>query len=586
MSDPHVPETDEYADEEAETAEADEAERSESDWGLAPKKAGMARETKFGLFVVLLLMGGFGYVVYQKIQDKKTAGDEVATSEEPSPESAIGTGDAAPASGGEADPFTALDNNEPDFAQSEPGAAPTGTTAATGAAPADSFAEPVNPADDANAVVSFDPEPDAGAAGQAEPADAHEDPFASTASGGDAGGNPFGGATAVATTGATQDMPQDAVFDPNAEDPLGEYQPGEAGEAIAQAPAAQPEVAEEFIPLPMDAAVEQADEEFRPEDPSDTQLGEFEPVPVGSEQAESSTFVQQPSTISSAEELAGTAAPASFDGQASFVDDSITAQPSAAPMQVPAPMPVSTEPLAPASAPVPAPAAIDVGQFEANSAAPPPEPADPFEPAGSTPAAARPMPVTTEALPMHRPAGRPADVGHHNDSNHAGTGGQTYVVQPHDNFWKISKKVYGTGRYYMALAKVNQQRIPDPLKMRPGVQIVTPARDHLDRMHSALIPRGDVQVTNYRGEASPSASLPGFFLSKAGEPMYCVGPEDTLTTIAHRTLGKASRWDEVYRLNKSTLANPDALRVGSILRLPTDASGHRISGKSGSIPIR
>ena len=54
--------------------------------------------------------------------------------------------------------------------------------------------------------------------------------------------------------------------------------------------------------------------------------------------------------------------------------------------------------------------------------------------------------------------------------------------------------------------------------------------------------------------------------------MYSVGKRDTLTGIAQKHLGRASRWREIYRQNRDRLANPNSLKIGTILRLPYDAS--------------
>jgi nucleoid-associated protein YgaU len=58
--------------------------------------------------------------------------------------------------------------------------------------------------------------------------------------------------------------------------------------------------------------------------------------------------------------------------------------------------------------------------------------------------------------------------------------------------------------------------------------------------------------------------------------MYCVGSEDTLTSISKQHLGRSSRWDEIYNLNRETLTGPDTLKIGTVLKLPTDASQHRL----------
>jgi nucleoid-associated protein YgaU len=54
--------------------------------------------------------------------------------------------------------------------------------------------------------------------------------------------------------------------------------------------------------------------------------------------------------------------------------------------------------------------------------------------------------------------------------------------------------------------------------------------------------------------------------------MYRVGEKDNLSTIAETHLGRSTRWTEIVALNKQTLKNFDRLKLGTVLRLPDDAS--------------
>lgn len=87
--------------------------------------------------------------------------------------------------------------------------------------------------------------------------------------------------------------------------------------------------------------------------------------------------------------------------------------------------------------------------------------------------------------------------------------------------------------------------------------------------------------------AGPSLAAPeaadagGFFVGGQGQPMYKVGSDDTLTSIAQQHLGRASRWNEIFELNKNVLQTPDRLRPGLVIQLPGDASN--ISRASGGV---
>lgn len=193
-----------------------------------------------------------------------------------------------------------------------------------------------------------------------------------------------------------------------------------------------------------------------------------------------------------------------------------------------------------------------------------------------------------------RRAGRPAPVAPIDEDFGAASqarpliAGDTYQVEPSDNFWTISRKKYGTGRYFMALAQHNAQVIPDPKRMKPGVTIATPSAQSLEQAYSQLIPKmapADPIQTASAATPAFSAQTPavaptlqpaeldaGFFVANDGTPMYRVGREDTLSGIAQRHLGRSSRWVQVFELNRDVLTDGNTLKIGALLRLPADAS--------------
>jgi len=186
-----------------------------------------------------------------------------------------------------------------------------------------------------------------------------------------------------------------------------------------------------------------------------------------------------------------------------------------------------------------------------------------------------------------------------------------YLVEQTDTYWSISKKLYGTPRFFQALAEHNRDRVPQPEQLRAGVELQTPPVEELVEQYARFIPAGasgvpggstrdiaqDEPATTPLGVASgtPTRRVPdravaegrgaidprelhrdgddgGFHFGNNGEPLYRVGDGDTLTSIAQQHLGKASRSYELYQLNQERLADPDRLRVGTILKLPVDAS--------------
>lgn len=157
--------------------------------------------------------------------------------------------------------------------------------------------------------------------------------------------------------------------------------------------------------------------------------------------------------------------------------------------------------------------------------------------------------------------------------------GNRHVVESGENFWSISQKKYGTGRYFQALAAANQSRIPDAGKMKPGVEVLLPPASELERKYASLI--------SSSGPAEPGAAAGGsanasgeFFMGSDGRPMYRIGAGDTLSGIAQRYLGRARRWEQILEMNRDVLKDGNSLKVGAVLRLPGDAAQLQLSTPS------
>jgi nucleoid-associated protein YgaU len=55
---------------------------------------------------------------------------------------------------------------------------------------------------------------------------------------------------------------------------------------------------------------------------------------------------------------------------------------------------------------------------------------------------------------------------------------------------------------------------------------------------------------------------------------YTVRPGDTLSAIAQQQLGDASRWPEIFLLNRGTIQHPDRISPGQVLALPGTTPMH------------
>lgn len=141
---------------------------------------------------------------------------------------------------------------------------------------------------------------------------------------------------------------------------------------------------------------------------------------------------------------------------------------------------------------------------------------------------------------------------------------ETYTVQPNDNYWSISRAVYGTGAYFKALYEHNRDRYPFPDQLRAGDVIYTPPAAVLQQTYPDLCPQ-----QRHTGRGSRLAS--GRTRPRPGSRTYVVREGDTLFDIARSELGRASRWAELYELNRDVLGdNFDYLTPGMELVLPEE----------------
>jgi LysM repeat protein len=131
------------------------------------------------------------------------------------------------------------------------------------------------------------------------------------------------------------------------------------------------------------------------------------------------------------------------------------------------------------------------------------------------------------------------------------SGERRYTIQPGDSLTKISKRFYGNGKLYYRIVKANRDVLPNPDVLPLGVTIVIPAKDAPVASASPV-----------RSRTPPSASRAG------SAKTYVVKKGETLYQIAKKTLGKGSRYPEIFRANRDKLATPDAVKAGMTLQIP------------------
>jgi nucleoid-associated protein YgaU len=158
---------------------------------------------------------------------------------------------------------------------------------------------------------------------------------------------------------------------------------------------------------------------------------------------------------------------------------------------------------------------------------------------------------------------RPASSGSQYTTRDGRRDDGTYEVQPNDNYWLISEKLYGTGAYFKALAEHNRRKSARDERLQVGDVIVTPDVAQLEKSYPDLCPKPSRREAAKRQMTTVSAR------QTTGGRTYVTQEGDTLYDIARTELGKAARWAEIYELNRDLLGSDyHYLRPGLQLALP------------------
>jgi nucleoid-associated protein YgaU len=143
-----------------------------------------------------------------------------------------------------------------------------------------------------------------------------------------------------------------------------------------------------------------------------------------------------------------------------------------------------------------------------------------------------------------------------------------YEVQPNDSYWTISERLYGTGAYFKALAQLNRGNGAGEDWLQPGTLISAPTVTELEKSYPDLCPkpsRRDAMQSQTQSRVSTVSTRH----QHRGGRTYTVVEGDTLFNIARYELGKASRWAEIYDLNRDVLGKDfNYLTPGTQLVMP------------------
>ena len=152
-----------------------------------------------------------------------------------------------------------------------------------------------------------------------------------------------------------------------------------------------------------------------------------------------------------------------------------------------------------------------------------------------------------------------------------------YEVQPNDSYWTISQKVYGSGAYFQALVEHNRSKSNGDERLQPGQLISTPSERELAKSYPDLCPKAGRREASANGMLTVSGHK-----SYRGGRTYTVAEGDTLFNIARYELGKASRWAEIYDMNRDVLGKDfNYLTPGTQLTLPDNERSDVLARQPG-----
>ena len=124
----------------------------------------------------------------------------------------------------------------------------------------------------------------------------------------------------------------------------------------------------------------------------------------------------------------------------------------------------------------------------------------------------------------------------------------TYIAQTGDSWWSIATDFYDDGRYFRALYQHNQKLAQVSEQLSAGTRVVTPELQILHENYRQYCPVDKLSAETQKLDS------------------YTTVQGDTLFGIARKVTGQASKYLEIYQLNRERLP----ARMSHLTRLPAD----------------
>jgi nucleoid-associated protein YgaU len=143
-----------------------------------------------------------------------------------------------------------------------------------------------------------------------------------------------------------------------------------------------------------------------------------------------------------------------------------------------------------------------------------------------------------------------------------------YTVRAGDTLFTIAQSHYGTRskRVLDAIFDANRKHLPDRNQIRPGMVLRLPK---LNDAPAKPVQRASDHAANEAKRPQGPAPKP----TAQAFTWYQVRKNDRYASIAREVLGDGSRWREIHELNKDKFPNPDQIREGVRIKIPSRARG-------------
>lgn len=156
-----------------------------------------------------------------------------------------------------------------------------------------------------------------------------------------------------------------------------------------------------------------------------------------------------------------------------------------------------------------------------------------------------------------------------------------HVIVQDDTVAALAAQYYGSTKHIQRILKANPNL--DPRRMKIGDEVIIPSIDEVARPAdpgNAATPTAAAPASVASAPRGSSAS-PAVTTTKTPTPVktdakpasvaksYTVRPGDTFYSIAQKTMGNSSKWNQLFERNKSVVKNNKrGLKAGMVLTIP------------------